>query len=71
MAPECESETDIFNKPNVFAVVVSNADKTAPMIAKAENNNPLSVLSTVTRGMRVTAVYKVDNETANPNYRRT
>jgi len=58
---ECDSETDIFDKPNVFIAVVSNADLDEPMIAKAENNNPLSVLSTVSRGMRVPQVHKVDN----------
>ncbi len=61
LAPECSSETDIFDKPNVFIAVVSNADLSAPMMAKAENNNPLSALSTITRGIRVAAVYKVDN----------
>lgn len=61
LAPECESETDIFDKPNVFVAIVSNADLDEPMIATAENNNPLSTLSTVTRGMRVTQTYKVDN----------
>lgn len=58
---ECSSETDIFNKPNVFIAVVSNVDLAAPMTATSENDNPLSRISITKRGMRIPQVYKVDN----------
>jgi len=61
LARECDSETDVFGKPNVFVAVISNADLDGPMTATAENRSPFSVLSTVNRGMRVTEVCRVDN----------
>lgn len=54
-------ETDIFDKPNVFIAVCSNADLAAPLVATAENNNPISALSITRRGRRIAEVTKVDN----------
>lgn len=59
--PTATSETDVFSQPNVFVVICSNPDLSAPMIATAVNDNPLSDLSTFRRGRRIAQVYKVDN----------
>lgn len=59
--PKYSRKTDIYQKPNVFICVCSNADKSSPMIAKAENTNPQSPLSIARRGRRITSVTKVDN----------
>lgn len=61
MLPELSAEADIFNAPNVFLAVCSNADYTTPLVATAENNNPNSELSIIKRGRRIAQVYKVDN----------
>lgn len=61
LRPDCTSETDIFDKPNVFIVVCGNPDLPAPLTATAENNNPLSALSIFKRGRRIASVYNVDN----------
>lgn len=52
---------DLYNTPNVFIVVCSNPDLAAPMTATAENNSYGSPLSIVSRGLRVPAIYTVDN----------
>ena len=57
----CTIDTDIFDKPNVFVAIVSNPDYPEPLVAKAENNSPLSPQSIIRRGFRVTQVEKVDN----------
>lgn len=58
--PEYSSELDIFDTPNVFIVLLSNAEQGA-MIATAENNSPSSALSIIRRNQRIPRVYKVDN----------
>lgn len=54
-------DMDAYNAPNVFLCICSNADKAAPMVAKAENTNPESPLSISRRGRRITQVVQVDN----------
>lgn len=61
MFPEFSSQTDIFSAPNVFLCICSNADKSAPMYAIAENTNPQSPLSIARRGRRITQVVNVNN----------
>ena len=61
LARDVSVETDIFDKPNVFIAVCSNADLAAPLVATAENNNPISALSIIRRGRRIAEVTKVDN----------
>lgn len=61
LLPDCSAETDIFDKPNVFIVVCSNPDLSAPLMATAENTNPVSTLSTFKRGRRIAKVFPVDN----------
>lgn len=58
---ETESELDIYDAPNVFIAVVSNADYAAPMTATAINDNLASALSTVKRGRRIPIVERLDN----------
>ncbi|MEG2383111.1 MAG: hypothetical protein RSB39_05940 [Oscillospiraceae bacterium] len=58
---DCATETDIFDKPNVFVAIVSNPDLAAPMTATSENDNPNSALSITSRGMRIPTVCRVDN----------
>ena len=57
----CSIETDAFNAPNVFVAICDNPDLSAPLIATAVNDNPLSSLSTVKRGRRILEKTVVDN----------
>ena len=59
--PALQQTTDIYSTPNVFVVVCSNAEKSAAMVAKAENANPRSPLSIGRRGRRIVQVTNVDN----------
>lgn len=61
LSPTCQSELDIYDKPNVFVAVCSNPDNDEPMTATAVNDNPLSSLSTLKRKRRIVQVLKVDN----------
>ena len=61
LLPSISRETDIYSAPNVFICVCSNADKDAPMVAKAENTNPQSPLSISRRGRRISTVQTVSN----------
>lgn len=54
-------ENDFFDAPNVFVAICSNPDLDAPMVARAENDNPSSSISTFKRGQKITKVVKVDN----------
>ena len=55
------SKTDIYNAPNVFVCVCANPDKSGIMIARAENTNPQSPLSTLRRGRRIVDFENVSN----------
>lgn len=59
--PGIQSQTDINSAPNVFVCVCSNADKSAPMRAVAENTNPQSPLSIARRGRKITKLIQVNN----------
>ena len=59
--PRIRRKTDVFNAPNVFICVCSNADKDAPMVATSENTNPQSHLAIQRRGRRIAKVVQVDN----------
>lgn len=61
MLPKISRSTDIYQAPNVFVCVCSNADKSASMVARAENNNPQSPLSIMRRGRRIVSVGRVNN----------
>jgi hypothetical protein len=61
LLPQLRREADIYSAPNVFRCVVSNADKSAAMVATAENNNLQSPLSIARRGRRIVKVVNVDN----------
>lgn len=61
LLPEISRETDVYQAPNVFLCIVSNADKSGPMVATAENDNPQSPLSIPRRGRRIVSVQRVDN----------
>ena len=61
MLPGIRKSTDIYAAPNVFLCVCSNADKTGPMSAIAENTNPQSALSIARRKRRITQVVHVNN----------
>lgn len=61
MIPGISRTTDFHSAPNVFICVCSNADKTAPMVAVAENTNPQSPLSIQRRGRRISTLVSVDN----------
>lgn len=59
--PVISRETDVYQSPNVFICVCSNADKDAPMVATAENTNPQSPLSIMRRGRRIVKVERLNN----------
>lgn len=61
LLPEISRETDIYRAPNVFLCVCSNADKSGPLVSKAENTNPQSPLSIARRGRRIMKKIQVDN----------
>ena len=60
MLTEYEEETDIFDAPNVFICICSNADRTGSLTATSVNNSPLSGKSVFRRGRRIVKVFKVD-----------
>ncbi len=59
--PHISRKTDIYQAPNVFLCICSNADKDTPLKATAENTNPQSPLSIMRRGRRIVKVVKVNN----------
>lgn len=59
--PHISRKTDIYQAPNVFLCICSNADKDAPLKATAENTNPMSPLSTMRRGRRIVQKVTVNN----------
>jgi len=59
--PSLSRDTDIYDAPNVFVCVCSNADKDSVMLARSENTNPQSPLSIARRGRRIVKVVQVDN----------
>lgn len=61
LVPQISRRTDVFQAPNVFVVVCANPDKSADMVARAENTNPQSPLSIARRGRRIVSVERVDN----------
>lgn len=61
IAAEAESELDIYDAPNVFIAIVSNADYDEPMAARAVNDSPSSALSTIRRGRRIPIVERLNN----------
>ena len=61
LLPEIRRETDIYQAPNVFVCVVSNADKSAAMVATAVNDNPQSPLSIPRRGRRIVQIRRLNN----------
>lgn len=48
-----QEETDIYNLPNVIIGIWSSPDADQPLVYKKVNDDPLSVISTVSRGYRV------------------
>lgn len=61
LRPEYGSEIDLYSKPNVFIAILENPEYETPMVKYAVNDTPGSRLSTVSRGIRIPQVYKVDN----------
>lgn len=61
LMPGKQSKTDLYSQANVFICVCSNADKSGPMLAVAENTNPQSPLSIGRRGRRISKIITIDN----------
>lgn len=61
LLPGISLTTDIYNAPNVFVVICSNADKADGMVATAENTAIQSPLSIQRRGRRIVQVTRVNN----------
>lgn len=53
MARAGTRRTDAFQKANVFTLICENPEIGAPLVATAENSNPLSPFSTISRGRRI------------------
>jgi len=61
LIPSISRETDIYSAPNVFICICSNPDKSDVMIARSENTNPQSPISTVRRKRPIVQVKKLNN----------
>lgn len=61
MIDRISSAVDLYDAPNVFVVVCSNTDGDTPLVAKAVNDNPMSPLSVINRGRRISRMFSVDN----------
>jgi len=61
LLPQISRTTDVYRAPNVFLCVCSNADKSGPLVATAENTNPQSPLSIMRRGRQIMSVKRVNN----------
>lgn len=59
--PDRSKSVDVYNAPNVIICICSNADKSGPMVAMAENMNANNPLSIPRRGRRITSTIKVSN----------
>ena len=60
MADEWEQESDIFNAPNVFICVCSNADRSGVLRAVSENTSLGSSKSIYRRGLRICQITKLN-----------
>lgn len=61
LGADCSSEIDLYAQPNVFIAILENPEYDKPLIKTAINDTPASKLSTISRGIRIPAVYKVQN----------
>lgn len=61
IAPQIIKSTDIYDMPNVYICICSNADKPGAMKAIAENTNPNSPFSIIRRGRRIVQVEELSN----------
>ena len=61
LRPGYAATMDVFDAPNVFLAIVENPDYPEPMRASAENDAPTSPLSTISRGLRIPEVIRLDN----------
>lgn len=61
IGPQIIKSTDIYDMPNVYICICSNADKSGAMKAVAENTNPNSPFSIIRRGRRIVKVEKLSN----------
>lgn len=56
-----DREVDAWDAPNVFVLICDNPELDAPLVARSENNNPVSGLSILRRGRRIVQITKVKN----------
>ena len=61
MMTRISKQTNLYNKPNAFVCICSNADKADGMVAIGENTNPQSPLSISRRGRKITQTVQVQN----------
>lgn len=61
LMPRISKQTNLYNKPNAFVCICSNADKEDGMVAIGENTNPQSPLSISRRGRKITQTVQVPN----------
>lgn len=61
LRPGHTAEIDVFSQPNVFIAILENPEYPEPLVKTAVNDTPSSPLSTVSRGIRIPYVIKVNN----------
>lgn len=61
LLPQIEKTSDVYSSPNVFLCTCANPDRSATLVATAENNNPQSPLSVMRRGRRIVSAVNVND----------
>lgn len=61
LLPSISRESDVYDAPNAWICICSNADKSGPLVATSENTNPQSPLSIPRRGRKICSVVRVNN----------
>jgi len=61
LLPGYSIKTDTYTTPNVFICTCSNPDKDGDLFAVAVNDDPISPISTVSRGKRICRNYRLNN----------
>ena len=61
--PKISENTDIYDLPNVIVGIYSSPDADAPIVYKKVNDDPNSIISTVSRGYKVVKTVEIRNNT--------
>lgn len=61
--PKIREDTDIYDLPNVIVGIYSSPDTDTPIVYKRVNDDPNSIISTVSRGYKVVKTVDIRNNT--------